>query len=449
VEQNLESLCTFFDSRGRFEEGKVYCHMVAVKLEHKVGQSTNSPYEHGPLSIKTLAWQAHFTREREQAFRLLNQSQDILDRTGSQGNGYLEAQALVWDFFGHHYSWEDREKSRYYFGKSQELFYQIGDEWSEAETQTDLGWVSWVIGAFEEAQSLIEASLKKHKRVGNQLGESHSLTLLAVLNKHLGRLEEAERMHRESLDLLQDLNTPWEIANGHQVYSHTLCINGKYDQALTHAHLSLQIYNDLGYSGPYKAKPHVGISSALMDLGENSSARSHSQKSLQIARRNGNLQGVGISLLQLGKLALVEDDYETARQFFQESHEILVEIKQNIFIIPVAFLSLVARGFGQEDNANLYLLQSLQGVRNTTDYISGVTVLLTAAVLAVDRGQVERGIEYYALASNTPVFASSSWYKDVIQRDIVTASKSLPQEIVKAAEVRGRSLDLWASIHRY
>jgi tetratricopeptide (TPR) repeat protein len=253
-------------------------------------------------------------------------------------------------------------------------------------------------------------------------------------------------MHRESLDLLQDLNTPWEIANGHQVYSHTLCINGKYDQALTHAHLSLQIYNDLGYSGPYQAKPHVGISSALMDLGENSSARSHSQKSLQIARRNGNLQGVGISLLQLGKLALVEDDYETARKFFQESHEILVEIKQNIFIIPVAFLSLVARGFGQEDNANLYLLQSLQGVRNTTDYISGVTVLLTAAVLAVDRGQVERGIEYYALASNTPVFASSSWYKDVIQRDIVTASKSLPQEIVKAAEVRGRSLDLWETI---
>jgi hypothetical protein len=72
--------------------------------------------------------------------------------------------------------------------------------------------------------------------------------------------------------------------------------------------------------------------------------------------------------------------------------------------------------------------------------------LPAVALLRVRRGQSERAIELYALASRYPVVANSRWFEDVAGRQIAQAAASLPPEAVAAARKRGRERDLWATV---
>ncbi len=65
------------------------------------------------------------------------------------------------------------------------------------------------------------------------------------------------------------------------------------------------------------------------------------------------------------------------------------------------------------------------------------------ALYLVDRGEVERAVELYALALRNPHFANSRWFEDVAEKHIATAAKALPPDVVDAAQERGRVRDLW------
>ena len=58
-------------------------------------------------------------------------------------------------------------------------------------------------------------------------------------------------------------------------------------------------------------------------------------------------------------------------------------------------------------------------------------------------GSIERAIELYALASQSPFVANSRWFHDVAGRHITAASQSLRPDVVAAAQQRGRARDLW------
>lgn len=68
-----------------------------------------------------------------------------------------------------------------------------------------------------------------------------------------------------------------------------------------------------------------------------------------------------------------------------------------------------------------------------------------AALLLVDQGEQERGVECYALASRHPYVANSRWFEDVAGRYIGAVAETLPPEVVAAARARGRSRELWAT----
>ena len=65
--------------------------------------------------------------------------------------------------------------------------------------------------------------------------------------------------------------------------------------------------------------------------------------------------------------------------------------------------------------------------------------------LLADRGEVERAVELYALASRYPYVANAQWFEDVAGRHIAAVAASLPPEVVAAAQERGRARDLWAT----
>ena len=73
-----------------------------------------------------------------------------------------------------------------------------------------------------------------------------------------------------------------------------------------------------------------------------------------------------------------------------------------------------------------------------------VDTLAPVAFLLADRGEVERAVELYALASRHPNVACSRWFGDMVGRHIAAAAAALPFGAVVAAQERGRAGDLYA-----
>ena len=68
------------------------------------------------------------------------------------------------------------------------------------------------------------------------------------------------------------------------------------------------------------------------------------------------------------------------------------------------------------------------------------------ALVLADRGEIERAVELYALASRYPMVANSRWYEDVAGQHIAAVAATLPPDVVAAAQERGRARDLKATI---
>jgi hypothetical protein len=63
--------------------------------------------------------------------------------------------------------------------------------------------------------------------------------------------------------------------------------------------------------------------------------------------------------------------------------------------------------------------------------------------LLVEQAEIEMAVEIFALAMEFPFVFNSQWFECIFGREISTAAKTLPIEIIEAAQKRGRERDLW------
>ena len=75
-----------------------------------------------------------------------------------------------------------------------------------------------------------------------------------------------------------------------------------------------------------------------------------------------------------------------------------------------------------------------------------ITALPATALLLADRGEPERAVELYALASRYPYVAHSRWFEDAAGKHIAALAAGLPPDVVSAAQERGRARDLDATV---
>jgi hypothetical protein len=68
------------------------------------------------------------------------------------------------------------------------------------------------------------------------------------------------------------------------------------------------------------------------------------------------------------------------------------------------------------------------------------------ALLLADRGQAERAVELYALASRYPFVSNAQWFEDVAGAHIAAVAATLPPDVVAAAQERGQARDLEATV---
>ena len=284
--------------------------------------------------------------------------------------------------------------------------------------------------------------------LGNHKGAAGSLRVLGVAAVSTGRGEESERLTRQSVDSFRAAGDRVHAAEALINLGYALMALGRLAEAHACLDESVTIYSDLGFSGSSSSISLATLGWADLLLGRYGEAGTRVQEALDLSRERGYYNGIGLSLLVLGMLAIAKTEYAQAQQILQPLYS-AIEEGQPVGILYLLFpiMGYAARGLGQPDRARQYLCEALRLANGVSGFFSpAARALLGIALLLADEGKVERAVELHALVSCDLYVANSRLYEDVAGRHIATAAKTLPPDVVAAAQERGRGRDLWDTV---
>jgi tetratricopeptide (TPR) repeat protein len=262
---------------------------------------------------------------------------------------------------------------------------------------------------------------------------------------HLGQSGKAERLTQESYEILQEIGDQPSIAGACCLLAYTFWQQGKFEEAYALYQQGIAIWDGLGMHR-HIPRNLQALGFIAMHLGWYEQALTQGQRCLAFARKIGDW-GIGYSLSLLADVALVKGTYTEAQRLYQESLAAHRQARRrNAEAFALVGLAYAARGLGQLAQARQHLWQSLLRYPKVTAFASLMSALPAMALLLVDRDEVERAVELYALASRYPVVANSRWFEDVAGKHIAAAAGALPPDVVAAAQERGRARDLDATV---
>ncbi len=159
----LEGLCSYYQLRGRLEEGKTACRSVIEKLQDAAGAGKAAPLAHPQalseeeqrLLAKALTWQGVFTRlmgYASLAEPILERSIVLLDALESTGHDVRAARAFALLEMGWQTLDLDRARARHCFEQSLDLYQALDDRWGMADALYALGWLIDGLGDYDGAR---------------------------------------------------------------------------------------------------------------------------------------------------------------------------------------------------------------------------------------------------------------------------------------------------------
>jgi tetratricopeptide (TPR) repeat protein len=441
LDEASEGLRHFYEWRVRGEEGEKAFRAAAEKLgDIASGDGLR-------VLAKILAYQSTFSRP-EPARQLLEQSLALLERSELADQDTRAERAFVLEGIGTRVAGSDRKEVRRLYERSLALCQSLGDRWGAAWRLWSLGCLVWESGALDEARQLVEEGLAIFRDLGSPRGIAQSLWLLAILARDQVQLEEAERLFHEGSAIYQELGERGSrprVLSDMGVVSFTF---GRYAEAHSRLEQSLAAYKDLGFRNESISPGQIiMLGYAKLSLGWYEQACTQGQTGLALSQDVGDRWSVGFSYCLLGAVALAREAYTDAHRLFEESVAVFREAgpREELGWALVG-LGVAVRGSGNVQEAQQHLCETLRTAIETRKHSPLMYALSAVALLLADRGEVERAVEFYALASRYPFVANSRWFEDVFGRYIAAAAAALPPEVVAAAQERGRARDLWATV---
>jgi tetratricopeptide (TPR) repeat protein len=439
LDRAVFGLCTFYLKRLRNQEGEAACRTAAENL------AATASGDGLRVWAKLLAYQSMFP-VRGPARKLLRQSLDLLERPELADQDTRWERAFVFYRLASVERFSNQDEAKRLNEKSLVLCEALGDRWWMAHVLSSLSSVAKAQGAYGESKTLRENALAIFQALGDQGGVGHALWQLGSNALHQGQLEEGEKWTQESLDLAQETGMPAQIARRLQLLGAAVMCLGKYAKAQSLLEQSVVFCSELGYlRGLATSKRDLGL--AKMHLGQYKQARCLGLRALSLAQEISDLRQLGYCSQSLGSVALAEGTYANAQGLLEEGVAALRKVgEQNDLSLTLALLACAERGLGQTPQARQYLYQTLRIGSAIQAWQPRLYGLLVQSLLLADRGEIERAVELYALASRYGHVSSSRWFEDVAGKHIAAVAAGLPSDLVAAAQERGRARDLEATV---
>ena len=159
----LEGLCSYYQLRGRLEEGKTACRSVVGQLHDAAGAGEGAPLaqlkamskETQRLLAKALTWQGVFTGSMgysSLAEPILERGIAFLDALELAGHDVRAARAFALLEMGWQMLDLDRARARHCFEQSLDLYQALDDRWGTADALYALGWLIDGLGDYDGAR---------------------------------------------------------------------------------------------------------------------------------------------------------------------------------------------------------------------------------------------------------------------------------------------------------
>jgi predicted ATPase/DNA-binding SARP family transcriptional activator len=442
----IDGLCTFYECRGRFEEGASSCQKLAQRLASPAEDLT----ERARLLAKVLVWQSAFCRilgDTEGAERLLAEATGYLEERVPTGKDARPEKALLLLEAGRvAFQRGDHARAGQYYTQSETLYRAIGDTWGVAQALSALGQVMHLNGEFDSAEGILQESLALQQSLGDRRGMARTLIELSSTNIDRGRPEEAERLARQATSIRQEIGDPSGVANGLFVITCIHVFRGQFAEACSMFEDSIAVQRRLG-NRVELAWGYSGLAWTQCNLGLYDQAWANEEEALAIWQETGYRDGLAMDYMGLGGIALAREAFSEARDWFEHSLTLSREIGNRRDIASsLAHLGLAERGLGRPALAWQHLGEALRTAAEIGSRAPILTSLAGLAVLLADEGDVERALALYALATRYPDMRASRYYEDITGRYVDAAAATLPPERIEAARERGRARDLDATV---
>ena len=171
------------------------------------------------------------------------------------------------------------------------------------------------------------------------------------------------------------------------------------------------------------------------------------QASLTMARQLGDLAKIAVSLLGVGGVLIARGKYELARQALQEGVELYRQVRQEDELsLTLADLADSEFRLGLFDQAKAHLAEALQIAAETGSWQASLCVIGKTALFMALQGEVELGVEVYALATSYPYLGNSIYWEDSVGKPIAELAAVIPEESRIAAIERGKRRNLHETV---
>ncbi len=141
----------------------------------------------------------------------------------------------------------DYAAARELFAREDEIMREIGDEWQIAMNIVNWGIIEWRLGEFERGRSMLDESLRLHRRVGQAWGILKALTDRADLHIVCGELDAAASLLVECPPLLHNSDMPDREASYHLSCTRLALARGELGEAADHLAKSFEGHHATGY----------------------------------------------------------------------------------------------------------------------------------------------------------------------------------------------------------
>jgi tetratricopeptide (TPR) repeat protein len=459
LDRAIEGLALFYDHRSRYHEGEAAFREASDRLAAIVERSSGDEARHGSgnavrVLARTLAWCGIFgglLGRAERSDELLQRSLALLEGPELAGQDARSEMAFVlWAMGESEYlitslSETDRARARARVERSLALHRDLGDRWWIANVLHALAHLARASEDYEQAKLWFAESADGFHALGDAWRAARSTWRLGFIYAYQGQVEEAERLGRDSYAIYQELGGTFDVGLGSITLAVILGWRGKFEEACALAEQGFASWRNLGLRRQL-ATWNAVLARHRLHLGRYGEARAHAQETLSLAQEYGDKRGIALSLRVLGYVALTEGAYAEAQSMMDQDLAVCRELgRRDGLGEALASAGFAARAAGDLRRAARYLRQALETALEIRAQYHLMLAFPAVALLLSDRGEMERAVELYALASRYPVVTNSRWIQDVAGKRVAAAGAALPPDAAAAAQERGRARDLWGT----
>jgi len=433
----IQGLCSFYRLRVRYREGEAICRYAAEALDG------DTSLEGLRVRAVALALQASFLvslGDNSNGRSCYQQSLALLHQLASMGEDTRreEADALCVQVYEAIH--RDLPEAERLAKRALDLYSELDDRLGQSNALFAVGYVAQIGGRQQVARESYEASAALSEAMGHQWDLMTTRGALGWVELAQGQLDQAEQRARDCIAFLKDSETPFHLWRTRVLLAHVHISRGEFAAASSLLEEALAHFQEMA------DWPQVtGATSALgwvrLDLGDYEEARRLARTVRSLAEGSWQTSTRAEALHLEGEAALAQHRFGDAALLLQECLDAYHEWG-SVPIQVLLALSFASLGQGHHDQAEQHLREAAHATLTSQDSDDKVDLLPVAALFLAVRGEAERAIELYALATRYPYVANSRWFDDVAGRQIATTAAQLSPDVIAAAQDRGRARDL-------